>query len=96
MISQSGMNVVVLVAGYWLEMMIGVFLLECDNKIFFYYYRFMLIMFIINSMYIGRICKTYRCIDDDYISAKNAYVGLAPPGDVGSWQRECKVSDFKK
>lgn len=58
----------------------------------------MLIMFIINSiinsMYIG-ICKTYRYIDDDYISAKNAYVGLAPPGDVGSWQRECKVSDFK-
>jgi len=36
--------------------------------------------------------KTYRYIDDDYLSAKVAYVGLAPPGDVGSWQRECKVT----
>ena len=36
--------------------------------------------------------KTYRYIDDDYLSAKGAYVGLATPGDVGSWQRECKVT----
>lgn len=32
-----------------------------------------------------------RFVSDDYISANGAYVGLAPPGDVGSWQRECKV-----
>jgi len=25
------------------------------------------------------------------MSAIGAYVGLAPPGDAGSWQRECKV-----
>jgi hypothetical protein len=40
--------------------------------------------------------KTYRYLDDDdYLSAKCAYVGLATPGDVGSWQRECKVCDLK-
>ena len=32
-----------------------------------------------------------RYLSDQYISASYAYVGLAPPGDVGSWQRECKV-----
>lgn len=31
---------------------------------------------------------------DDCIPAKGAYVGLAPPGDVGSWQRECKKYQF--
>lgn len=25
--------------------------------------------------------------------AKNAYVGLALPGNAGSWQKECKVQD---
>lgn len=36
---------------------------------------------------------TLRCryVSDNYISAEGAYIGLAPPGDVGSWQRECKV-----
>ncbi|KAK9930124.1 hypothetical protein M0R45_027179 [Rubus argutus] len=33
-------------------------------------------------------------ISDDYISADGAYVGLAPLGDVGSWQRECKDYQF--
>ena len=28
----------------------------------------------------------------DYTSANGAYVGLAPPGNAGSWQRECKVN----
>lgn len=32
-----------------------------------------------------------RYISTDLISANGAYVGLAPPGDAGSWQRECKV-----
>ncbi|KAK2991226.1 hypothetical protein RJ640_001454 [Escallonia rubra] len=35
-----------------------------------------------------------RYIDSDYIPAKGAYVGLAPPGDVGSWQTECKDYQF--
>lgn len=26
--------------------------------------------------------------------AKGAYVGLAPPGEAGSWQTECKVNSF--
>lgn len=34
-----------------------------------------------------------RYISDDYIFAQGAYVGLAPQGDVGSWQRECKVTE---
>ncbi|XP_052622429.1 uncharacterized protein LOC111894732 [Lactuca sativa] len=29
-----------------------------------------------------------------YISANGAYIGLAPPGDVGSWQRETKQYQF--
>lgn len=28
---------------------------------------------------------------EEYTPARGAYVGLAPPGEVGSWQRECKV-----
>ncbi|KAM3237645.1 putative rhamnogalacturonate lyase B [Capsicum chacoense] len=31
---------------------------------------------------------------DDKISASGAYVGLAPPGEAGSWQRECKDYQF--
>ncbi|KAE9457338.1 hypothetical protein C3L33_10774, partial [Rhododendron williamsianum] len=38
----------------------------------------------------GRLLVRDRYMSDDYISANGAYVGLAPPGDVGSWQRECK------
>lgn len=32
-----------------------------------------------------------RYVSSDKIPANGAYVGMAPPGDVGSWQRECKV-----
>ncbi|PNY15093.1 rhamnogalacturonate lyase B-like protein [Trifolium pratense] len=43
----------------------------------------------------GSVCGTLlvrdRCVSDECIIAQGAYIGLAPPGDVGSWQRECKV-----
>ncbi|KAL5074052.1 hypothetical protein RYX36_013036 [Vicia faba] len=43
----------------------------------------------------GRLMVKERFIDDDdYLSAKYAYVGLATPGDVGSWQRESKNYQF--
>ncbi|KAJ4851071.1 hypothetical protein Tsubulata_009587 [Turnera subulata] len=42
----------------------------------------------------GRLLVRDRFVSDDYISANGAYVGLAPPGDVGSWQRECKDYQF--
>lgn len=32
-----------------------------------------------------------RYVSDDSVSALGAYVGVAPPGEAGSWQRECKV-----
>ncbi|KAI8012958.1 Rhamnogalacturonate lyase [Camellia lanceoleosa] len=35
----------------------------------------------------GRLLVRDRYMSNDYISASGAYVGLAPPGDVGSWQR---------
>ncbi|KDO81266.1 hypothetical protein CISIN_1g042458mg [Citrus sinensis] len=42
----------------------------------------------------GRLLVQDEYISDDYISASGAYVGLAPPGDAGSWQRECKDYQF--
>lgn len=42
----------------------------------------------------GRLLVLDRYICDDYMEAKGAYVGLAPPGEVGSWQRECKNYQF--
>ncbi|OIW14564.1 hypothetical protein TanjilG_14950 [Lupinus angustifolius] len=42
----------------------------------------------------GRLLVRERYISDDYISAKGAYVGLASPGDIGSWQRESKNYQF--
>ncbi|KAK4572000.1 hypothetical protein RGQ29_030413 [Quercus rubra] len=42
----------------------------------------------------GRLQIKDRYLSDQYISASYAYVGLAPPGDVGSWQRECKGYQF--
>ncbi|XP_059634547.1 probable rhamnogalacturonate lyase B isoform X2 [Cornus florida] len=42
----------------------------------------------------GRLLVRDRYINVDYISANGAYVGLAPPGEVGSWQRECKDYQF--
>ncbi|KAK4758353.1 hypothetical protein SAY87_019654 [Trapa incisa] len=42
----------------------------------------------------GRLLVRDSYIDDGYIPANGAYVGLAPPGDAGSWQRECKGYQF--
>ncbi|KDP41513.1 hypothetical protein JCGZ_15920 [Jatropha curcas] len=42
----------------------------------------------------GRLLVHDRYMSKDYIVARGAYVGLAPPGDVGSWQRECKDYQF--
>ncbi|XP_004287408.1 PREDICTED: probable rhamnogalacturonate lyase B [Fragaria vesca subsp. vesca] len=42
----------------------------------------------------GRIQVQDRYLSDTYILAKGAYVGLAPPGDPGSWQRDCKGYQF--
>ncbi|KAL3830381.1 hypothetical protein ACJIZ3_019183 [Penstemon smallii] len=42
----------------------------------------------------GRLLVSDRYVCSDYIPANGAYVGLAPPGDVGSWQRECKNYQF--
>jgi len=30
-------------------------------------------------------------LSDEYIIAEGAYIGVAAPGEAGSWQRECKV-----
>ncbi|XP_027333931.1 probable rhamnogalacturonate lyase B isoform X2 [Abrus precatorius] len=46
----------------------------------------------------GSVCGTLlvqdRCLSNEYILAEGAYVGLAPPGEAGSWQRECKGYQF--
>ncbi|KAI5655065.1 hypothetical protein M9H77_32252 [Catharanthus roseus] len=42
----------------------------------------------------GQLLVKDRYISCEYIPANGAYVGLAPPGDVGSWQRECKDYQF--
>lgn len=42
----------------------------------------------------GRLLVQDRYVCNDLISANGAYVGLAPPGGVGSWQRECKDYQF--
>ncbi|GFP84101.1 rhamnogalacturonate lyase [Phtheirospermum japonicum] len=42
----------------------------------------------------GRLFVLDRYASSDLIPANGAYVGLAPPGDVGSWQRECKDYQF--
>ncbi|XVF36558.1 hypothetical protein REPUB_Repub19eG0067900 [Reevesia pubescens] len=42
----------------------------------------------------GRLLVKDRYVDDDSIPANGAYIGLAPPGNVGSWQRECKDYQF--
>ncbi|KAK1391735.1 hypothetical protein POM88_010791 [Heracleum sosnowskyi] len=39
----------------------------------------------------GRLLVHDTYMSETDLSANGAYVGLAPPGDVGSWQRECKV-----
>ncbi|XP_031119541.1 probable rhamnogalacturonate lyase B isoform X1 [Ipomoea triloba] len=42
----------------------------------------------------GRLLVLDRYINSDSVPAGGAYVGLAPPGDAGSWQRECKDYQF--
>lgn len=46
----------------------------------------------------GSVCGTLlvrdRCVSDKDIIAQGAYIGLAPPGETGSWQRECKGYQF--
>ncbi|XP_020576578.1 rhamnogalacturonate lyase B-like [Phalaenopsis equestris] len=42
----------------------------------------------------GRLLIRDRYIDDDDLYASSAYIGLALPGEVGSWQRECKGYQF--
>uniref|UniRef100_A0A0D3H316 O-fucosyltransferase family protein n=1 Tax=Oryza barthii TaxID=65489 RepID=A0A0D3H316_9ORYZ len=42
----------------------------------------------------GRLLVRDRYLDDADLYATSAYVGLALPGDVGSWQRECKGYQF--
>ncbi|XP_019237627.1 PREDICTED: probable rhamnogalacturonate lyase B isoform X3 [Nicotiana attenuata] len=42
----------------------------------------------------GRLVVHDRYISKEHLSAKGAFVGLAPPGDAGSFQRECKGYQF--
>ncbi|KAK3016084.1 hypothetical protein RJ639_005679 [Escallonia herrerae] len=42
----------------------------------------------------GRLLVQDRYASNDNIPANGAYVGLAIPGDAGSWQRECKDYQF--
>ncbi|KAK8956099.1 hypothetical protein KSP40_PGU011110 [Platanthera guangdongensis] len=42
----------------------------------------------------GRLLVRDRYIDDEDLYASSAYIGLALPGEVGSWQRECKGYQF--
>lgn len=42
----------------------------------------------------GRLLVLDRSISEGCLSAKGAFVGLAPPGEAGSWQRECKDYQF--
>ncbi|XP_019058445.1 PREDICTED: probable rhamnogalacturonate lyase B [Tarenaya hassleriana] len=42
----------------------------------------------------GRFLISDRYISSEYISGNGSYVGLAAPGDVGSWQKECKGYQF--
>ncbi|OVA03491.1 Rhamnogalacturonate lyase [Macleaya cordata] len=42
----------------------------------------------------GRLLVHNRFSNEEYVWANNAYVGLAPPGDAGSWQRETKGYQF--
>ncbi|KAM3237643.1 hypothetical protein P3S67_012051 [Capsicum chacoense] len=42
----------------------------------------------------GKLLVQDKYIIDEHIPANGAYVGLAPPGKAGSWQRECKDYQF--
>lgn len=39
----------------------------------------------------GRLLVQDCYVSEDSIAATGAYLGLAPLGEAGSWQRECKV-----
>lgn len=41
------------------------------------------------------VIAMFRYVNEEYTPANDAYVGLASPGDAGSWQRECKVTFVK-
>ncbi|KAK4434255.1 hypothetical protein Salat_0588300 [Sesamum alatum] len=42
----------------------------------------------------GRLLVRDRCVSDDNILGNGAYIGLGPPGEIGSWQREGKGYQF--
>uniref|UniRef100_A0A7N0UQB2 rhamnogalacturonan endolyase n=1 Tax=Kalanchoe fedtschenkoi TaxID=63787 RepID=A0A7N0UQB2_KALFE len=42
----------------------------------------------------GRFFVQDRYASEDLIVAAGGYIGLAPPGEVGSWQRNCKGYQF--
>ncbi|KAK6130537.1 hypothetical protein DH2020_035718 [Rehmannia glutinosa] len=42
----------------------------------------------------GKLLVRDRCMSDDYMMANGAYIGLAPPGEIGSWQTEGKGYQF--
>ncbi|KAH7669404.1 Rhamnogalacturonan endolyase protein [Dioscorea alata] len=42
----------------------------------------------------GRLLVRDRYLDHEDICASSAYIGLALPGEAGSWQRECKGYQF--
>ncbi|XP_024026671.1 probable rhamnogalacturonate lyase B [Morus notabilis] len=42
----------------------------------------------------GRLLVRDQYISNDDMCGDRAYVGLAPPGEVGSWQKECKGYQF--
>ncbi|XP_010544057.1 PREDICTED: probable rhamnogalacturonate lyase B isoform X2 [Tarenaya hassleriana] len=43
---------------------------------------------------VGRLLVRDRYLEEGLIPANRGYVGLAPPGAPGSWQRECKEYQF--
>ncbi|KAA0038653.1 putative rhamnogalacturonate lyase B isoform X1 [Cucumis melo var. makuwa] len=46
------------------------------------------------GMVSGRLLVFDRYVDQDYLPGSGAFVGLSAPGEVGSWQRECKGYQF--
>ncbi|KAH9610641.1 hypothetical protein KSS87_017129 [Heliosperma pusillum] len=39
----------------------------------------------------GRFFVHDKFVTNEKVPAKNAFIGLGPPGEAGSWQRDCKV-----
>ncbi|KAJ8450266.1 hypothetical protein Cgig2_004723 [Carnegiea gigantea] len=42
----------------------------------------------------GRFFVHDKYVTDDKVPAQNAFIGLGPPGDAGSWQKDCKRYQF--